>query len=140
MVIWQCEDCLGVAANMSVLRKYLAGDIVKEFWLKTINESTESTRECPSCKQPLNEFAASKDEQRISLDLCKKCQLIWFDKDELEAFPKTTAEIPSDIEQQLELAKVNFDAELKGHEGLVENVCIAGIILLRLILRSWLHF
>ena len=53
MIIWVCESCLGVAANMSVLRKYLAGDIVKEFWLKTINESTESTRECPSCKSPI---------------------------------------------------------------------------------------
>jgi Zn-finger nucleic acid-binding protein len=124
---------------MSVLRKYLADDVVREFWLKTMNESTESDRGCPSCKQPLNEFIASKDEQRIRLDLCKKCQLIWFDKDELEAFPKTTAEVPSDIEQQLAAAKVDFDAELERHQGLAENICYAGIIILRLLLRSWLH-
>lgn len=140
MIIWVCDSCLGVAANMSVLRQYLAGGIVKEFWLKTINESTQSDRKCPSCTQPLNEFSTSKDDQRISLDLCKSCQLIWFDKDELEAFPKTKAETACDIAQQLALAQARFEAEPEGREGLVENICFAGFQIFRLVLRLLLRF
>jgi Zn-finger nucleic acid-binding protein len=143
MVIWGCESCHGAAANMSVLRKYLADNIVSEFWITAIDQSTQSNRKCPSCKQPLSEFSTSSGERRVILDLCKKCQLIWFDKDELEAFPKTKAETASDIERQLALARIECGEESEskpeGPEGLVGNLCFACIEILRLILKLWLH-
>jgi Zn-finger nucleic acid-binding protein len=144
MIIWGCDSCYGAAANISVLRKYLAGNIVKEFWITAIDQSAQSDRKCPCCTQPLSEFSTSRGERRISLDLCKKCQLIWFDKDELEAFPKTKAETASDIERQLALARIecgeDSEIESEGPEGMISNICFACFNILRLLLRLWLHF
>jgi Zn-finger nucleic acid-binding protein len=36
----------------------------------------------------LKEFTVSRDNRQIHLDLCRTCQLMWFDKNELEAFPR----------------------------------------------------
>lgn len=85
-LLWLCETCAGVAVNVAVLRRYIDVKVVKEFWYKATNEGRPSERKCPSCKQELKEFTVGKYNRKAQLDLCKMCQLIWFDRNELEMF------------------------------------------------------
>lgn len=137
--LWRCQNCSGVAVNLAVLRNYLNEDIVKEFWLKTITDSKPSDRRCPCCVQMLKEFTTSKDNQQISLDLCQNCQLLWFDKDELEAFPKADSVPPCEISQNSASASVRLEAELEAQlenqEKLLENIPAMSITILRIIIQ-----
>jgi len=106
-ILWQCQQCSGVAANLAVLRKLLGQDVASNFWREAMS-STPANRPCPSCHQALHAFKCDVDHNAIELDLCKRCQIIWFDKGELEAFPIEAVavdDMPSDIKQRLALAK-----------------------------------
>jgi len=133
--LWKCEACSGVAANVAVLRKYLKDDIVRKLWLEAITGSTPSDRKCPCCVQALKEFTVSRDNRRIHLDLCKTCQLIWFDKDELEAFPRAKKLHSPDMDENLALAKIGLEAELESEQRSAENIIAQGMDILFLIIR-----
>jgi len=110
--LWQCPQCRGVAANLAVLRKLLGQEVALRFW-REARASTPSHKPCPSCSQPLSAFTTPVDQATVTLDLCKRCQIIWFDKDELEAFPMEPVVLddwPSDVKQRLAIAKVQQDS------------------------------
>ena len=125
--IWQCGLCHGVMANVAVLRMYLGNDIVKKFWLKAITDPAITDKKCPSCRQSLNAFKVEHNEQKIILDICLSCQIIWFDADELEIFPKTkTEELPPEIRQKLAIYNIQleneFEEELTRFEATLKNI------------------
>jgi len=134
-LLWKCEVCSGAAANMAVLRKYLKSDTVRALWRTAVVESTRSERMCPSCGNTLREFAASRDNYRISLDLCKTCQMMWFDKNELEAFPRAEKLNRPDMDENLALAKIGLEAELESEQSSAENIIATGMDILFLIIR-----
>ena len=139
-LLWKCQLCSGIAANMAVLRKHLKDDIVKKLWLEAITASTTSNRKCPSCVNMLKEFIVSRDDQQIRLDLCKICQLMWFDKDELDAFPKAE-KLPSPLmDENLAIAKVQLESQLENEQSSAEknNIIFQGIDILFLIIRLFL--
>ncbi|MCP4450755.1 MAG: hypothetical protein GY809_04790 [Planctomycetes bacterium] len=107
-VLWQCPQCQGVAANLAVLRKLVGREVALTFWREAMS-STRSDKACPSCTQALSVFTYSVDQNAIELDLCKRCQFIWFDTGELEAFPLEAVILddwPTDVKQKLAIAKV----------------------------------
>jgi Zn-finger nucleic acid-binding protein len=112
--IWQCPTCNGVMANIAVLRRYLGGSLVQSFWRKAIAGSAPAERKCPSCRQSLSAFEIQKDGQTIVLDICRRCHLLWFDKGELDAFPKAkTEELSPQTRQELALLKIEYDKQLQ---------------------------
>ena len=137
-LLWKCQACSGVAANMAVLRKHLKSDAVKELWRTAVVGSTQSDRECPSCGHTFREFAVGRDNRRISLNLCKTCQLIWFDKNELEAFPRAEKLNRLDMNENLALAKIELEAELEDEQRSAENVIGRVVDILFLVLRLFL--
>ncbi|MEJ2702672.1 MAG: hypothetical protein P8Z79_09555 [Sedimentisphaerales bacterium] len=136
--LWRCETCSGMAANLAVVRKRLSAEIVREFWLKATAESVPSNRKCPSCAQRLSEFTACVNEQRIRLDLCRPCQLMWFDKNELGAFPRVEKVERSDAQLDYAAAAMALDMQADSGQGRDEslaNLCVqALIVIIRLIL------
>ena len=138
-LLWKCEACSGVAANMAVLRRYLKDDTVSKLWRTAVTESTQSDRGCPSCGQTLREFSAGRDSRRISLDLCKTCQLMWFDKNELEAFPRAEKLNRPDMNENIALAKIGLEAELENERSSPENIISMGMDILFIIIRSFLR-
>ena len=136
--LWKCEVCSGVAANVSVLRKHLKGDTVRKLWLKAITASTLSDRKCPCCVKMLKEFTVSRDNRQIHLDLCRTCPLMWFGKNELEAFPRAEKLRRPDMDENLALAKIGLEAELESDQGSVENIIAQGMDILFLIIRLFL--
>jgi len=137
-LLWKCQLCSGIAANMAVLRKYLKDDTVKKLWLEAITASTPSNRKCPSCVQMLREFTVGRDNHRVHLDLCRTCQLIWFDKDELDAFPRVE-KLPGPLmDENLAIAKVQLEAQLENEQSSAENIIAHGMDVLFLIINMLL--
>ena len=136
--LWKCEACSGVAANMAVLRKYLKSGAVRELWRTAVVESTRSDRMCPGCGHTLREFTANRDNRRISLNLCKTCQMIWFDKNELEAFPRAEKLNRPDMNENLAIAKIGLEAELESEQNSAENIIAQVMDIFFIIIRSFL--
>jgi Zn-finger nucleic acid-binding protein len=136
--LWRCETCSGLAANLAVVRRHLSAEAVREFWLKATTESTPSSRKCPSCAQRLSEFTECVNDRRIRLDLCRSCQLMWFDKNELEAFPRGEKVERPDAQLDYASAAMGLDMQADSGEGRDEsfgNLCVqALIVIIRLIL------
>ena len=112
-IIWVCDRCGGAAANLAVLRRRLKGGLVTAFWRRVLAGSTPSGRSCPSCRASMMGFRTPVNHHEIGLDLCKKCQVVWFDRGELEAFPKAPdpdRDIPPEVRQQMAMFKVQQDA------------------------------
>lgn len=136
--IWKCQACSGAALNVAVLRKYLKDDTVRELWLAAVSKSTPSNRKCPCCEKVLKEFTVSRDNRRMHLDLCKTCQLMWFDRDELEAFPRSEKMHTPNMDENLALAKIRLEAELEGEQSSAENIIARSLDILFMIIRLFL--
>lgn len=123
---------------MAVLRQYLKDDTARKLWLEAITVSTLSNRKCPCCVQMLKEFTVSRDNRRIHLDLCKTCQLMWFDRNELEAFPRIEKLHSPDMDENLAIAKIGLEAELESDQRSPENIIAQVMDILFLIARIFL--
>ena len=121
--IWQCESCQAVTANLAVLRRHLRKDVVKGFWRRAIAAARSTDKRCPSCRKPLRGFTVQRSGQNINLDVCRRCQLVWFDKGELDAFPKTkTEQLPPEVRHKLALIKVRSETEQLQAEETADKV------------------
>jgi Zn-finger nucleic acid-binding protein len=125
-------------ANIAVLRRYLGGSLVQSFWRKAIASSTPAERKCPSCRQSLNSFKVNKNEQTITLDICRRCYLLWFDKGELDAFPKAKIkELPPKAKRELAMLQImsenQFEDEMVRSEHAVMNAADIIVCIIRLI-------
>ena len=92
------------AANLAVLRRHLKPGLVSNFWQRMVAAGAPSYRPCPVCHDTMHSFEISLDGHEISLDLCKKCQVIWFDAGELEALPKTPPQVedmPPEVKREV---------------------------------------
>ena len=86
----------------------------------------------------LKEFTVSRDNRQIHLDLCRTCQLMWFDKNELEAFPRAEKLYSPVMDENLALAKIGLEAELENEQGSAENIIAQCMDILFLIIRLFL--
>jgi Zn-finger nucleic acid-binding protein len=125
-------------ANIAVLRRYLGGSLVQNFWRKAIAGSATAEKKCPSCRQSLSCFKVNKDGQTIVLDICRRCHLLWFDKGELDAFPKAKIEeLPPKVKRESAMLQIMSENQLEDEmvrsEHAVMNVADIIICIIRLI-------
>ena len=79
---WVCPDCRGLSLNLGVLRRQIPDGRIREIWSAGMSAPTGSSRRCPSCRALLRVLALP-GSPALELDLCKTCQLLWFDFSEL---------------------------------------------------------
>jgi Zn-finger nucleic acid-binding protein len=121
--LWRCTECSGVAANLAVLHRHLEEDVARDFWRRASQASVPSKRHCPSCSKPLREFVATHEQQSLRLDLCRPCQLMWFDRGEMEVFPKSRKPQSSENATPSEIALPRIHTEPRfGDFMMDENV------------------
>ncbi len=87
-LVWTCCLCGGCAATLAVLRKGIRHDALQRAWQRTIGHGRTALLLCPDCAQLMNRVPTEGPE----IDLCRQCQLVWFDAGELEAMPQRSAE------------------------------------------------
>lgn len=92
-------------------------------------------------------FRVSVEEHEIALDICKKCQIIWFDGGELEAMPKAAPpeeELSPEARRQMALFTVQHAHQLNTQveyqrqqvQTWIDRVQMIAYILIRLAIRG----
>lgn len=89
-----CPDCDGQAVTLPVLKAEVDQGYVKQLWAFARPASCTKTRACPSCATTMQAIhppaaagsgASALDD--LTIELCRACQLLWFDAGELQRLP-----------------------------------------------------
>ena len=86
--VWKCESCRGFTISLPIVRKGLKTETFKKIWRKLSLGETEAGRPCPGCKDPLDVVEAGGKGGVIPIDVCRTCQVFWFDDKEFAGLPK----------------------------------------------------
>lgn len=84
-IFWVCSSCNGRAVGMGPLRRTLPKKFANALWLSAIEGGAEGERRCPACERAM--FQSSTGT--VVLDVCRSCQIVWFDPREFDAVPVT---------------------------------------------------
>jgi Zn-finger nucleic acid-binding protein len=93
--LWKCASCGGFVLSVPTVRKGLAPGTFKKIWQKISAGETEPGRPCPGCRKPLNVVEADGGDGAIMIDVCRSCQLLWFDDQEFSGLPKAVPAVAS---------------------------------------------
>jgi len=85
--LWKCSSCGGIALSVPMVRKGLATGTFRKIWQKISSGETEAGRPCPGCRKPLAVVEADGGDGAVMIDVCRSCQLIWFDDKEFAGLP-----------------------------------------------------
>ena len=103
--LWKCASCGGFAISLPIVRKGLNSKTFKKIWQKISSGETETGRPCPGCKKPLSVVEADGQDGAIMIDVCRTCQILWFDDKEFSDLPKVVPEGVSKVMPEVEQEK-----------------------------------
>ena len=86
-IFWVCQKCGGRAVGVALLRKTIGNDRVSSVWSRAVTADENQGRPCPVCLRNMVEVSVSIAGQALQLDVCKRCEFVWFDPAEYEAIP-----------------------------------------------------
>ncbi len=92
--IWVCPSCQGRMASLTVLRGSVGHRAVNSFWREASIYGKSSQRNCPCCHHPMAVFIAQPDAWGLSMDICKRCQLVWLDQHQVEKLTLNVNRMP----------------------------------------------
>ncbi len=78
-----CPTCGGAVMKLQVLKKTFDEESLKQI-LTQAQEHLQAGCLCPDCGTPTSLLRVSSGQQSIEIDVCPKCQAIWYDKNEFE--------------------------------------------------------
>ena len=86
----ECPTCEGRAVTVPLLRKLFPEEAVNALWESVTLGQGRETVDCPFCNSSMLEvemrYGFGKDE-KVTLDVCRKCPTVWFDHAEFEKIP-----------------------------------------------------
>lgn len=83
---FECPACRGRAINWSVTRSRIQKEAANRIWQKA-REGGPSAAACPACGYSMRLVALGDANDSLELDVCMRCLLVWFDREELERLP-----------------------------------------------------
>jgi Zn-finger nucleic acid-binding protein len=125
-LFWVCPSCKGRAITFELIRKLVPNEFTKELWVQTVAGQYPQKRKCPSCSQLMAEVPITINDNETSYDTCKRCHIIWFDKNEYEQLPKIPVEpkmyekLTMEQREKLGLAELAICKERQETEELIE--------------------
>ena len=99
-MIWTCQDCGGRAISLGLLRREVQIGPVNQIWRSACDEQGSAGRLCPSCAKPMKVVEATPAGSRFEVDVCQRCQFLWFDRGEFEIMPALPPRPPT-LEESL---------------------------------------
>jgi membrane associated rhomboid family serine protease/Zn-finger nucleic acid-binding protein len=82
--IHSCPRCRGRAVSVAVLRRILGIIFVRNLWVRARAIREGRGKHCPECGRAMCEVVAAPRRIEVNLDVCVRCQLVWFDAKELD--------------------------------------------------------
>jgi membrane associated rhomboid family serine protease/Zn-finger nucleic acid-binding protein len=90
--VFHCPQCDGRTAALAVVRQAAGKRYVSQLLERVRGGEGVPGRPCPSCAKKMVEIPADPKQPHPLLDLCLECQLVWFDRAELELLPRAPSE------------------------------------------------
>jgi len=90
--IYLCGKCSGRAVALSVLRKQASRDFLKTLWTQSFGQR-HTGRRCPHCDRPMVEVQPHTPDNSLTLDVCTRCHVVWFDPGEFGQIPSATVSV-----------------------------------------------
>jgi Zn-finger nucleic acid-binding protein len=116
----RCAACDGLALAVPVLRRFAPEGRVRDVWLD-LPEARPGAA-CPSCSNAMREISVDCDGAKVAIDVCKACQLLWFDAKELEQFsPERQAPAPRTDRLSPKAAEACAVAEIAAREQMQQD-------------------
>ena len=115
-LFFECEHCRGRAVGLAVVRRAVAPPQVRSLWQRALQADTHGGIRCPSCSHAMAEVAIpSGYNGALHLDLCTKCQFLWFDPHEFVQLPRRPQEhkreLPAKVREAMAVADAQREAE-----------------------------
>lgn len=125
-VFYVCPRCGGRAVGIAVIRRGVGRDCVKDLWLQSQAARLPAGKKCPVCQRWMRGVTVTAGQRPLQLDLCRSCQVVWFDPSEFEQLP--TAPMPAPAEElsprareQLALERVKIEARRAEGQGTTDE-------------------
>ena len=83
-----CPSCGGMTAKISTLRKSFAPESL-QLVVESAKRHEVSGCICPDCGSSMSIVKVAAGKRQVEIDVCGKCQTVWYDKDEFEALVPT---------------------------------------------------
>ena len=98
-VHYACPKCDGRAGNLALLRRTLEPEFVNRLW-RTVRDAHPTDHHgqlrCPSCRTRMHPAGLDSEEgAELQLDVCRVCQIVWLDADEVARVPQAPAAEPA---------------------------------------------
>lgn len=114
-----CDNCKGRFVSIYVLKKYNS-QFVKTLW-KDVIEPKSNSIDCSFCGRKMNTAYLAQETQ--SYNICKSCQVLWFNPGEFEEFmitipQKTASGLSPEIEKEISQvhAKLEFEEMIRNEK------------------------
>ena len=101
-IFWKCTSCGGRSSTVSLMRKHVPREIVNELWQGIRNVDYPEIRQCSCCPGMMEQIPIDLPGGQVLLDVCSRCQFVWFDADEYEQLPLKS--LPVDTKTELPYA------------------------------------
>jgi membrane associated rhomboid family serine protease/Zn-finger nucleic acid-binding protein len=73
--------------GIPVLRATIGNDRVTALWSRAISATQDDGKSCPICSRAMAQVTMGLADQALELDVCKRCEFVWFDAAEYESIP-----------------------------------------------------
>ena len=91
-ISFSCRTCGGSLVAVGVLRSLCRSkEFVNSLWKISASAPLAPGKKCPCCNQPMRRCTLTSDTgaTALDLDLCRSCQMVWFDPGELSQIALT---------------------------------------------------
>lgn len=85
-------------------------------WLELLELSTRADGkefQCPKCDFTTHVRRFHFPRDYVDLDVCMNCELLWFDKNEIEEFPVSSKRALGNSNRKMEVHKISENGELE---------------------------
>lgn len=113
-VVYACGECGGRAVSMSVLRKeHTPAGVLKSIWQQAREGAPGQNRQCPHCMRRMSAARFQQAEAPVVLDVCTRCQFVWFDGGEYDAvaLPPPAASVHGELSPEARKALARLKVE-----------------------------
>ncbi len=95
---------------MALLRQMLHAPGPDQLWGEALRAVDDPTCKCPTCRGVMRRVDHEIGGETVQVEVCKRCQMIWFDAHELGFFPAAPPPpqdpVPLEVRQKLAIADV----------------------------------
>ncbi len=112
-VYLSCPQCGGRSATVALLRNKLERKTVNSLWLQAREDVFPKKKLCLECGQLTSEVPVEHEHGVQLIDVCTRCQTVWFDNGEYDKFPKLPEKKNeySDLPQEARVALATYKVE-----------------------------